>query len=145
MCNINAAFGLSQIEYLNKLIGLKLNIARVYDSAFADITRFTVMPRLEWSEGSYIWLYSLRTKNKNESLSLIKHLKEINIESKLFWNSLSSQEPYKQYNYLLNGISESLSGSIVSLPCSTSLTESEQERVIDAVRSWSKTSNYLKD
>ena len=144
MCNINAAFGLSQIKYLNKLIDLKLNLAKVYDSAFEDISRFDVMPRLEWSKGSYIWLYSLKTQNKDESLSLIKYLKELKIEGKLFWNSLSSQAPYKKYNSLLNGISESLSGSIVSLPCSTSLTEEEQERVIDGIRSWHKTSNYLK-
>ena len=82
MCNINAAFGLSQLKYIDKLIKLKLNLAKIYDNAFAGIERFTVMPRLDWSKGSYVWLYSLKTKSKNESISLINYLKEFKIEGK---------------------------------------------------------------
>lgn len=136
MCNINAAFGLSQLEYIDKLINLKLHLSKVYDEAFKGIERFSLMPRLEWSKGSYVWLYSLKTKNKNESLSLINFLQECNIEGKLFWNGLSTQEPYKKFERVLNGTSELLSGSIVSLPCSTSITELEQERVIESVKRW---------
>ena len=136
MCNINAAFGMSQIDYIDKLINLKLKLSKIYDEAFIGIERFKLMPRLDWSKGSYIWLYSIETKNKNESLSLISYLKNFNIEGKLFWNGLSTQEPYKKFPKILNGISNSLSGKIVSLPCSTSINENEQERVIDSVKKW---------
>lgn len=145
MCNINASFGLSQINYLKKLINIKLRLAKTYDKAFSDIKRFSVMPRLEWAKGSYVFLYSLRTKNKNESLSLIKYLKEHEIEGKLFWNGLSTQAPYKKYKKILNGVSESLSGTIVSLPCFTSMSTKDQERVIQSVKSWNKEIKFLKD
>jgi dTDP-4-amino-4,6-dideoxygalactose transaminase len=45
---------------------------------------------------------------------------------------------FKKYESVLNGISISLSGSIVYLPCFTSISEEEQERVIDSVKKWIK-------
>ena len=136
MSNINASFGMSQLDFIEKLINLKINLSKIYDEAFRDIKRFKLMPRLSWSKGSYVWLYSIKTQNRTESFSLINYLKSYNIQGKIFWNGLSTQKPYKIFPKILNGVSNSLSGRIVSLPCSTSISESEQKRVIDIVRRW---------
>ena len=140
MPNINAALGLAQLEYLPDLIECKKNIALLYDNAFKGLQNIKLMPRLEWGESS-CWLYSIKTFSKKSSLSLIKFLKDKNIESKLFWNALSIQSPYKNFSNLLQGNSLKFSGSIVSIPCSTSLKDKEQVRVIEALIEWD---NYEK-
>ena len=93
------------------------------------------MPRLKEGKSS-CWLYSIRTASKKDSLSLINYLYENNIESRLFWNALSARRPYKSYDKYLNGISYKLTGTIVSIPCSTSLNINNQERVIDLIMKW---------
>ena len=93
------------------------------------------MPRLDWGESS-CWLYSLKTANKKSSLSLIKFLKNRNIESKLFWNALSVQRPYKSFYNVLQGNSIKFSGTIVSIPCSSSLKKKDQLTVIEALIEW---------
>ncbi len=135
MPNINAALGISQLNHLVDFINSKKNIATKYDKAIQGLKNIELMPRLDWGESS-CWLYSIKTGNKHISLSLINYLKNKNIESKLFWNALSIQPPYKNFPSILNGTSESLSGCIVSLPCSTSMTEIEQDRVINSVKKW---------
>ncbi len=58
------------------------------------------------------------------------------IEARMFWRSLSKQAPWTDAPRRLNGTSAALSGTIVSLPSSSSLTEAEQDRVIAALRGW---------
>jgi dTDP-4-amino-4,6-dideoxygalactose transaminase len=35
-----------------------------------------------------------------------------------------------------SGVADALSGKVVSLPCSSNLTDAEQARVIDALAAW---------
>ncbi len=135
MPNINAALGISQLNYLTNFINAKRNIAKIYDNALKELKNIKSMPRLEWGDSS-CWLYSIKTSNKQTSLSIIDFLKSKNIEAKLFWNALSIQIPYKGFLSELQGNSVELSGSIVSIPCSTSLKNSEQQRVIEALIEW---------
>ena len=135
MPNINAALGLSQLEYLPDLIKSKQHIANIYDDSLKGLKNIISMPRLDWGESS-CWLYSLKTANKKSSLSLIKFLKNRNIESKLFWNALSVQRPYKSFDNVLQGNSIKFSGTIVSIPCSSSLKKKDQLTVIEALIEW---------
>jgi len=135
MPNINAALGLSQLEYLPDLIKSKQHIANIYDDSLKGLKNIISMPRLDWGESS-CWLYSLKTANKKSSLSLIKFLKNRNIESKLFWNALSVQRPYKSFYNVLQGNSIKFSGTIVSIPCSSSLKKKDQLTVIEALIEW---------
>ena len=135
MPNLNAALGISQLNHLTNFINAKRNIAAIYDNAIKSLKNIRPMPRLEWGDSS-CWLYSIKTLNKQTSLSLIDFLKTKNIEAKLFWNALSIQTPYKEFLNVLQGNSVELSGSIVSIPSSTSLKKLEQQRVIQALTEW---------
>jgi perosamine synthetase len=141
MPNINAALGLSQLEYLPDLIKAKKHIANVYDDVLMELKNITSMPRLDWGESS-CWLYSIKTANKEISLSLISFLKKRNIEAKLFWNALSIQRPYKKFYNLLQGNSINFSGTIVSIPCSSSLKKEDQLRVIEALIEWDSNAKF---
>lgn len=135
MTNLNAAVLLAQIERLEEMVAAKKRIAAVYDAAFATSTGFIPMPRTTWAD-SGCWLYSIRLANEESAKSLVVHLGERDIEARVFWRTLSNQPPYSHCPRKLSGIAAGLSGTVVSLPCSTNLTDEEQNRVIDAVLSW---------
>ena len=136
MPNINAALCLAQLERLEDMVTAKRAIAARYDAALADHGDLRPMPRAPWAD-SACWLYSVKCANAHYAQSLVHHLRTEGIESRVAWLSLSGQEPYAEAEAVLNGVSESISGCVVSLPCSSSLTRGKQGRVIAALRRWS--------
>jgi dTDP-4-amino-4,6-dideoxygalactose transaminase len=132
MPNLNAALGLAQLERLDEMIEAKRAIAARYDAALEACGDLRPMPRAAWGESS-CWLYSVRCAGRRQAESLIDHLGRAGIEARLGWESLSAQAPYAAYERVLNGVSESLSGCVVSLPCSSSLGAADQARVITAL------------
>ena len=138
MPNLNAVLGLAQLKYLPEMIEDKRKIASIYDKAFYGKNDISLMPRLKEGESS-CWLYSIQTASKKDSLCLIKYLSENNIQARLFWNALSLQTPYKKYIKHLNGVSHRLSGTIISIPCSSSLKEEDQMKVIKLIMNWKGT------
>ena len=137
MPNLNASLGVSQIPFLKKLIEKKRIIADKYDSSFSAVKHFDVMPRKKWAQSS-CWLYSLQFKSVKKAKSFTEYLLSNNIGARLFWNALSNQKPYKKYKSVLYGVASGLSNKIVSIPCSTSLKNDEQNKVINTVESWSR-------
>lgn len=137
MTNINAAVGLAQLERLDEMVAAKRAIAARYDAAFAGNNGLTPMPRPTHSDSS-CWLYSVRLGDESQARGLVAALSAANIESRIFWRSLSAQQPWRDAPRRLSGVSAALSGTVVSLPCSSSLTEAEQARVIDTITLWSK-------
>lgn len=136
MTNVNAAIGLAQLERLDEMIAAKRAIAARYDGALDGRDEFTLMPRSDWIEHNG-WLYSVALPDEENANSLIAHLRSQNIEARNFWRALSAQEPYAQAPTLLNGTAADLSGRVVSLPCSSHLSDADQGRVIQAISAWS--------
>jgi len=135
MPNINAALGLAQLERLDEMLSAKRAIAARYDEAFNGRDDLSPMPRCDWAE-SACWLYSVRCVGRTEAVDLVSHLQCAGIEARIFWEALAEQDPYADYPSVKTGIAASLSGSVVSLPCSSQLSNNEQGRVIEAVCSW---------
>jgi dTDP-4-amino-4,6-dideoxygalactose transaminase len=135
MTNLNAAVGLAQLERLDEMVAARRTIAARYDAAFADIAAVTPMPRPRHSESS-CWLYSVRLPDEGAARDLVAAMDAAGIEARVFWRTLSAQPPWRDAPRKLAGVSAKLSGTVVSLPCSSSLTETEQARVIAALRDW---------
>lgn len=135
MTNLNAAVLLAQIERLEEMVASKRQIARRYDEAVINRNDLQTMPRSSWAE-SACWLYSVRCRSETEAHRLVLHMSEHDIEARIFWRSLSDQTPYARAPRRLTGISARLSGTVVSLPCSSSLTDEQQARVIAALDNW---------
>jgi dTDP-4-amino-4,6-dideoxygalactose transaminase len=136
MTNVNAAIGLAQLERLDEMIAAKRAIATRYDGALDVRDEFTLMPRSDWIEHNG-WLYSVALPDEEAANDLIAHLRSQRIEARNFWRALSAQEPYAKAPTLLNGTAADLSGRVVSLPCSSQLGETDQDRVIQAINGWS--------
>ena len=135
MTNLNAAVGLAQLERLDEMLAAKRAIAERYDKVIGNRNDLKPMPRPEWSESS-CWLYSVLTASPSDAKSLVDTMTGSNIGAREFWRSLSTQSPFTRGPTLLNGVSASLSGRVVSLPCSSSLSEDDQARVIEVVETW---------
>ena len=139
MTNLNAAVGLAQLERLDEMLAAKRRIALRYAAAFAGRNDLQSFLPPENCESSY-WLSTVVMRNREEAGSLTGFLRSQNIESRVFWLSLSDQQPYVQFPRVLRGVSKEISGRLVNLPCSSQLAEAEQDRVIDAVLAWSAVS-----
>lgn len=136
MTNLNAAVGLAQLERLDDMLVAKRRIALRYAAAFAGRNDLQNFLPPDDCESSY-WLSTVVMRAPDEAKSLVEFLWNRNIEARVFWLSLSDQQPYAQFPRALRGVSERISGRLVNLPCSSQLTEIEQDRVIDAVLAWS--------
>jgi dTDP-4-amino-4,6-dideoxygalactose transaminase len=135
MTNLNAALGLAQLDRLEEMLAKKRAIARRYDAALAGLARLAPMPRDAAGESS-CWLYSAPAASAAEADALVAALDGAGIDARHFWESLSPQPPYRDFPRLLEGRATAISGRVVSLPCSSSLTEADQARVIAALRAW---------
>ncbi len=133
--NLNAAMGHAQLDRLDALLAAKRAIAARYDAALAGRHDLRPMPRCAWAE-SGCWLYSVRLATPADAASLVAHLDAAEIEARPFWEALSAQPPYAAYPSVRTGVAASLSGTVVSLPCSTHLTGPDQERVLAALDAW---------
>jgi dTDP-4-amino-4,6-dideoxygalactose transaminase len=135
MTNINAAVGLAQMERLEEMVSSRRRIAKTYDEALSDRPDLRPMPREPWAH-SNCWLYSVRTASRAVARNLVGHLQNQNIEARSFWCSLSRQAPYRNCPVENINNSNMLDGTVVSLPCSSSLQNHEQARVLEAVAGW---------
>ena len=135
MTNLSAAVGLAQLERLDEMVQSKRRIAAAYDDAVSQRDDVLAMPRANWAESS-CWLYSLLTTSAQDAKGLVAALTSQGAEARVFWQSLASQEPYAGFQRELNGTSARLTGCVVSLPCSTHLSEVDQARVIAALAAW---------
>lgn len=136
MTNINAAVGLAQLERMEEMVSLKRLIAERYRTHFAPRADIAFMPEPQGAESS-CWLSSIRVANPETAHDLVGWLESGNIVARTFWRSLSAQAPYAAYPSEAVPVSRELSGSVVSLPCSSHLRDEELERVLEAIDTWS--------
>ncbi len=135
MPNVNAALGLAQLERLDAMLAAKRAIAARYDAALAGRADLSPMPRAPWAN-SGCWLYSVRCASRADAAALVAHLDAAGVTARTFWEALSQQAPYRAFPAVRTGVAEALSGTVVSVPCSSHLTTAEQARVIDALAAW---------
>jgi len=135
MTNLNAAVGLAQLERLDEMLAAKCALATVYDQALAGRSELIPMPRQDWALSSH-WLYAVLCPSCDDASALVAGLAARAIDSSIFWQSLSAQAPYADCPRQLDGVSRGISGRVVVLPSSSSLSSDDQARVIAALGDW---------
>ena len=138
MTNIQAAVGCAQMEQLAGFVTAKKSIDRTYRMAFADLPEVSGFPVLDDRE-SACWFTGFRFRHAqgaSHSRALRAALKEAGIDARPFWKPMHLQAPYKDVPRETMTVSDMIWEQIVTLPCSTQLTVSEQAYVIDTVRAW---------
>jgi len=135
MTNLQAAVGCAQIERLDEFVSSKRRVDAEYQKALEDLRGIGFFPKPSWSE-SACWFTGVLLKDTAEITvsEACEKLKEKGVGARTFWKPVHLQVPFKKAPKTTMDISESIWGKILTLPCSTQLSEDEQYRVITAVK-----------
>jgi perosamine synthetase len=145
LTNLQAALGVSQLEGLPSFLAKKAAIAERYQQAFSNHPSLITFELPKGAIGSW-WLYGIAINPKRHpdktSLDLVHALDALNIQSRPFFKPGHEQKPFLPFVLQDQG-SENKPLPHASqwhrfgfnLPSSVSLTDEEQETVIQAVLS----------
>lgn len=125
LSNLCAAVGLGQLEKINKKIKLKTSIQNLYTKHFANNGSCNVFTNC-MNRVNNNWISCLHLK-KPISKQLVEYLAKRNIEARLFWTPIHTQEIYSMYDFVSdNDTSKYLFEHCVCLPSDTNMTKKEQ-------------------
>ncbi len=133
MTNVNAAIGCAQMERLNEFIEKKRFIRQFYNDELKnmDVECFAM------TEGSSCWFSGFVLKEPDgidRVRIIVEKLKEAGIEGRTFWKPIHLQQIYKDCIRSSVVNSDSIWGRIITLPCSTGISEEELKETLDAVK-----------
>lgn len=134
MTNIEAAVGVAQMEQLDTFLAAKRRIRRVYDTAFRGMPGVELFPEITEDE-NVCWFSGvvLDADLHPPVKTVCELLKEAGIEGRTFWRPIHTQPPFATAPHGPMDVVNALWGRVLTLPCSTSLTEAEQFDVIEAL------------
>lgn len=140
MSNILAGIGRAQLEILEDRVKAKRGIFERYYQELADLSGIHFMPELV-NTRSNRWLTVLTIDESKAGISvqtLLNDLTAANIEARPVWKPLHLQPLFKQAKYYSHdkekSVSEQLFNTGICLPSGSSLSEEEQNRVIDIMK-----------
>jgi dTDP-4-amino-4,6-dideoxygalactose transaminase len=130
MTNLQAAVGCAQMEMLDSFVATKRRIRHTYDHAFKSFT--TPFPEPSWSE-SACWFSGFVT-DADTATRVRGELQEQGIDARPTWKPMHLQAPYASAPRVSLEVSDSIWGTIVTLPCSTGIRDDELDAVVRAVK-----------
>jgi perosamine synthetase len=135
LTNIQAAVGCAQLERLEEFVQSKRNIQKQYNDALLQIEGISPFPDPAYGESS-CWFSGVQVNSKiHKPVSEIrKELRANEIDARPFWKPIHLQKPYEHSPKESLDFTDNLWMDILTLPCSTSLSQSDQSKVILAVK-----------
>lgn len=135
LTNVLAAIGVAQMEQLEKYVANKRTTAEEYTRALSQIPgiRCPEEPRDAFST---FWLYTILVNESEAGMSsraLLRHLDGEGIQTRPLWQPMHLSPAHRGAFATDCSVSERLNKQALSLPCSVSLTRSEQEKVIETL------------
>ncbi len=140
MMDMQAALGLHQLPALESFIAKRTAVAQRYLSQLADWPELT-LPQFPVYEHRHSWhLFCVLINPKAVDITrdvFMQKMKELDIGTGLHYNAVHLYQFYKDQFGFKEGdfpVAEDICSRIVSLPLFPDLTESDQDRVINAMR-----------
>ena len=135
MTNLQAAVGCAQMERVDDLVARKRVISRRYTAAFTDIPGIGFFPRPDWAD-SACWFSGITLdENRRPTVGdVVEELRSRGIDGRSFWKPIHLQKPYLSAPREAMLVCDVVWSSILTLPCSTGLSEADQNRIIGALK-----------
>ncbi len=136
LTNIQAAVGCAQMEVLKSYIRRKRSIADGYRKGLHDVRGLTLMREAEWAK-STDWLFTVLINKRlygMDSRELMRRLAASGIQTRPLWRPIHMNLPYRSILHDKLPVSARLYREALSLPSSTGLSETDQDRVISKIR-----------
>lgn len=132
LTNLAAAMGVAQLERMPLFLERKRAIAARYTAALGDLPGLTLPPVPGGMHPTH-WLYSVLLPGPWEGT--LKGLESAGIQTRPLWTALHLMPPFEDCVRLGSGeVAADLCARGLSLPCSTSLTQEQQDLVIHTLR-----------
>lgn len=129
MTNVQAAVGCAQMECLDDFVKTKRWVRIYYKEALNGKGDFSFFPH---TEGSSCWFSGIVlpvSATLKDTKYICDELKKRDIEARPFWKPVHLQKPYRSSPRGKVSVAESLWERIITLPCSTNITEEEMQKV----------------
>lgn len=134
MSNVLAGIGRGQMQVLDDRVAARQRVFSRYVEAFADIPSVVPQPIAPWGTHSR-WLSVFYVDPRDVTPStLVRALEQDSIEARPVWRPMHTQPLFADARAIGGGVAESLYQTGICLPSSSSLTEQDQVRVIEAFR-----------
>ena len=136
MLNIQAAFGVSQIDELEEFVNIKKKNYERYANLLDGIKGITLMPFREGIRPNY-WFYSIYVNKSDYGLSrdeLMNKLITNKIQCRPVWKPVNDQKPYVSAMSIDVVKARECAANILNLPCSVDLEAEQVKYVCDIIR-----------
>jgi pyridoxal phosphate-dependent aminotransferase EpsN len=136
MSNVLAGIGRGQLRVLDDHIRRRRTVFDRYREAFADLPGVVMQPEAPWGLHTR-WLTVLTLDPEEVSASprdVVEELEKDNIEARPVWRPMHLQPIFGDAALIGGTVAQRLFETGLCLPSSSSLTETDQPRVIEAVR-----------
>ena len=138
MSNIVAGIGRGQVRHIGEHLNLKAAIYRRYQEGLKDLP-VKMNPYLGDSHPNF-WLSCMEIQGDCpvSPMEILTVLEENNIESRPVWKPMHLQPLFRDRDYVTAGdssVDEAIFARSLCLPSDIKMTEQEQNRVIDLIRS----------
>ncbi len=136
MSNVLAGIGRGQLRVLDERVEQRRAVAFRYAEAFAGLPGISLMPQAEYGLHTN-WLSCFLIDETEFGCSrdqLLARLDAADVEARPVWKPMHMQDLYASAQHHGGHVSEDLFRRGICLPSSSSLAESDQNHVIEAVR-----------
>jgi perosamine synthetase len=127
MLNIQAAFGVSQMDELETFVKTKITNYALYKENLHQTIGIKVLPFRQDTRSNH-WFYSLLIEDIESGLTrneLMNKLISEGIQCRPIWKLIHTLEPYKNYKAYKIDKAYYYESHILNVPCSTTLTSEE--------------------
>lgn len=134
MSNVLAGIGRGQLRVLAERVSARQNVAHVYEEAFMGMPGVSMQRCAPWGTHSR-WLsvvYLDPDTCRVGSREIVTQLGSREIEARPVWRPMHTQPMFRDAAKVGGSVSERLFETGICLPSSSSLTEADQARVIEA-------------
>ena len=135
LSSLQAAVGIAQLERLNEFIQIKRKIYENYRALLAEQGIGKLIAEPEGSRSNY-WLCSmvLDPKVTQNQRAIIASLEKEKIQIRPIWKLNHEQVPFQKFQSYQIEAAQKIHPRVLNLPSSTTLTEADQLRVVQALK-----------
>lgn len=136
LTNIQAAFGVAQLEQVDAYVARKRAIAATYQAGLGDRSGLQLMAEAPYAQSAF-WMYTMLVDAERtgiDSRELLRTLHNANIQTRPLWHPIHSLPPFAQCQAYRISVVDRLYRDALSLPCSVGLTDAQQHYVIETIR-----------
>ena len=134
MSNVLAALARAQLSRLPEMIARRRFWRHRYREFFSEIPGVSLLPGDDSRDNC--WLTSIlieRSVTGWGPMDLRNHLERVHIESRLLWKPMHLQPLYRDSRFVGGRVAEDLFDKGLALPSGSAMTESDMDRVLEAI------------